>query len=98
MVYYTFDQVIKIIDETDPVIDAPDEVIINILDGADSKGDDYDDCVANEDVTATVTDLCGETDLSADGAAWWIEVYVSDADGDRISLLKTKTALDQAQQ
>ena len=90
--YYTFDQVIKVIDETDPVVDAPEEVIISIIDGASSKGDDFDDCVANEDVTASVSDMCGDIDVAADGAAWWIEVYVSNADGDRLALAKTKTA------
>ncbi len=90
--YYTYDQVIKVIDETDPVIDASDLVTLSITEGAQAKGDDYDDCHTNKDITATVTDMCGDTDLSADGAAWWIEVYESDADSKRGKLLKTKTA------
>ncbi len=90
--YYTFDQVIKVIDETDPTVEAPDKVIVSITAGADAKGDDFEDCKADEDVTANVSDMCGDTDLSADGAAWWIEVYESDADSKRGKLLKTKTA------
>ncbi|MFT4567196.1 MAG: hypothetical protein ACI9FN_002160, partial [Saprospiraceae bacterium] len=92
--YYTFDQVIKVIDETDPVIDAPETLKVSIIQGAQSKTDDYVDCNADEDITAAVTDMCGDMDLSADGAAWWIEVWASNADGDKVGNepLKTKTA------
>ncbi len=89
--YYTFDQVIKVIDEDAPVVDADDFVTISVTGGAQAKGDDYDDCYASEDIPASVTDMCGETDLATEGAAWWIEVYVSNEDGDKVALAKTAT-------
>lgn len=92
--YYTFDQVIKVIDETAPEVGVDATVTLSITEGAEYKGDDTDDCFTNRTIEASVTDMCGDTDLSAEGAAWWIEVWVSNEDGDRLGSApaNTKTA------
>ncbi len=85
--YYTFDQVIKVIDNYPPTIDAEDLVIISVSEGATAKGDPTDECFTDEDIPAAVTDLCGEIDIATDGASWWVEVYESDADGAKGDLI-----------
>ena len=89
--YYTYDQVIKVLDETAPTIDAPEEYTVSVTGGATSKGDDFDGCYSSEDISASVTDMCGDTDIASDDAAWWIEVYVSDENGSRVALAATAT-------
>jgi len=84
--YYTFDQVIKVIDDVDPEVSVEDSDVA-VTDGNAAKSDDpdYSDCVGSETITASVTDMCGETDLSAVGASWWVERTLYDADGDAVS-------------
>lgn len=81
--YYTFDQVIKIIDDLDPEVTVADSQV-DVTDGNAAKSDDpdYSGCVGSADITASVTDMCGETDLSAVGASWWVEITLYDVDGD----------------
>ena len=70
--YYTYDQVIKIIDKTAPEIDAPTHVV-SIVTGATSKNDDFDDCEGSETVTASASDICGENTLvSGESLVWSI--------------------------
>ncbi len=73
--YYTYDQVIKVVDTTDPEIVVVEDHEVEISDGAKYKGDDFDDCKGSDILTATVSDLCGETEIGADDASWWIELY-----------------------
>lgn len=73
--YYTFDQVIKIIDETDPTVDAPATHTVGITDGAKAKGGTFENCKGSETLTATATDVCGTSELDASTIVWWIEVY-----------------------
>ena len=84
--YYTFDQVIKIVDNDAPEIDVPATVTVYITDGAQTKDDDTDNCVGAEAVPASVSDVCGDDELSGDGITWWVRVWVSNAAGDRIAL------------
>jgi len=56
--YYTYDQVIKVFDDTAPEIDAPESIVVSISGGADSK-DGEQDCEGSTIVDATATDLCG---------------------------------------
>ena len=88
--YYTFDQVIKVIDTTDPTIDAPAEVRVDITDGNQVKdGADYSDCKAEDTVTATAADLCGESELDAGTISWYI--HTEDADGNVVAGPKAVT-------
>ena len=73
--YYTFDQVISIRDNTPPVISAPADTVIMIVDGNGVKegepGFDLSGCVGSGTLTASASDLC--LDSAADGdITWWI--------------------------
>jgi len=57
--YYTYDQVIKIVDDTAPTIEVANQVVIDIIDGARAKGDSYINCAAVTTVYATAQDTCG---------------------------------------
>ena len=72
--FYTFDQVINVVDNTPPVVDAPEEVIVEISDGADFKGDNFDDCISTVFVSAFAIDLCGDVVLSTSDAIWDITI------------------------
>ena len=76
--FYTFEQVIQIIDDTPPVVDAPREVEVEISDGATTKGDDFDDCVGSTTVSALAIDLCGSTIVSSADARWTITLLNED--------------------
>ncbi len=80
--YYTYDQVIKVVDNTAPVVDAPSEVVVEISDGATFKGDDFDDCVGTVVVSALAVDLCGDVLLSTSDAVW--DIIIKDEDGEVI--------------
>lgn len=80
--FYTFDQVINVIDNTPPVVDAPEEVVVEISDGASFKDDDFDDCVGTVVVSALAIDLCGDVLLSTSDAVW--DITVRDDDGEVI--------------
>ena len=86
--YYTFDQVIKILDFAEPVVSAPDTVTLSIFGGATSKGDDFDDCVTSDILDATAEDFCGNTSIDASTLDWFIQVFRLD-DGEEV-LLNTK--------
>ncbi len=73
--YYTFDQVIKVVDDTNPEIVVADKHEVDITNGAKFKGDKFDDCRGSDIITATVSDLCGEVEIGADDASWWIELF-----------------------
>jgi len=88
--YYTFDQVIKILDFDEPEVTAPDTIVLSIVGGATAKGDDFDECFASDIVPASAIDLCGGTEIDASDASWFIEVYRLEGDGP--VLLNTKDA------
>ena len=85
--YYNFEQIIKIIDDTAPEIDAPSFVSVEITTGASSKNDDYDDCVGNKNITAEAVELCGDIIVDPSTLTWIIEVFNEEG-----SVLSTKTA------
>ncbi len=72
--FYTFEQVIQIVDETPPVVDAPRELEVEISSGATAKGDDFDDCIGTTQVTGVALDLCGNTLLQFADAQWMINI------------------------
>ena len=73
--YYTFDQVIKILDFDDPIITTTDTLTLSIVGGAAFKGDDFDECFASEDISASVRDFCGTTEIDVSTAGWFIQVF-----------------------
>ncbi len=73
--YYSYDQVIKILDFDDPVVTAPDTITLSIFGGAGFKGDNFDDCFSSDITSATVTDMCGDTEIDASKAGWFIQVF-----------------------
>ncbi len=80
--YYTFDQVIKVIDETEPVIQVEGTIVVEIFDGAGSKEEGFDNCREIIEVTATASDFCNG-DLLADDRLTWT-VYVLDELGQTV--------------
>jgi len=92
--YYTFNQVIKILDRTPPEVIAPDTIEVSVADGAQSKEDNFDDCFAATTVSATVMDMCGDVRLTSENAQW--EVTISGTNGiiiDRRSLFGDSVSL-----
>ncbi len=73
--YYTYDQVIKIIDFDEPVISAPDTITLSIFGGATAKGEGFEDCFASDIIGASVRDFCGATAIDASDAGWEIRVF-----------------------
>jgi hypothetical protein len=68
--YYTYDQVIKIIDDVAPTVELED-LIVTISDGRTSKDDDLI-CSATGVLNATASDFCGDTVVSGDALRWQI--------------------------
>jgi len=71
--YYTYDQVIVVIDDTAPEIDGPATYVVNTTGGAQSK-DDPTDCTGSDDITANAVDLCGGQMTGSDLLQWQITV------------------------
>ena len=98
--FYTFEQVIQIVDDTPPVVDAPREAEVEISGGATAKGDDFDDCIGTTSVTAVAIDLCGNTVLQSLDAQWVINIIDEEdniqstinATGDTVSVSVTGVA------
>ena len=68
--YYTFDQVIKVVDDTDPTITPQfDDSPIATDGGNASKADDIA-CFGSADLTATASDACGGEDVGAELLTW----------------------------
>ncbi len=72
--FYTFNQIVKIIDETQPEILVDATVEINTIGGSVSKDDDTP-CVGTGYVTAEAKDYCGSDQTSSDDLAWTISFY-----------------------
>ena len=80
--YYTFDQVIKVTDSTNPVIQVADQVTVDLLNDTESKNDD-NPCANSSIVTATASDLCGGSQLTGAFIDW--EITVTDANGNVVT-------------
>lgn len=72
--YYTFDQVIKVIDDSDPSIEVVDSFVQSADGGASNKNDDTK-CVGEGTLTAVARDQCGGEDSGAEFLSWVIERY-----------------------
>ena len=71
--YYTFDQVIKVIDDTAPTIEGPATYVVNTSGGATTKDDDTP-CTGSDDITATASDFCGGEMTGSNLLQWIITV------------------------
>ncbi len=73
--FYTYEQVLKVTDNTPPLVDAPAEVTVDVTTGATTKDDDFDDCVNSTIVYASAVELCGDVVFDASRVRWEIEVF-----------------------
>ena len=72
--YYTFDQIIKVVDTTEPtIVDAPGLLEVNITGGRQSKAD-MATCEITEMITVSATDFCGAINSNPVGLRWNISV------------------------
>ncbi len=69
--YYTYDQVIKVVDDSDPTITVDAEYKQLISGGATSKDDDTT-CQGSGTVTASAQDQCGGIDSASEFLRWEI--------------------------
>jgi len=82
--YYTFDQVIKVVDDSKPTILVDATYSVSTSGGATSK-DDPTECTGSDTVTATAIDSCGGNDSGAALLSWVVRLKKGD------SLVNTKT-------
>ena len=71
--YYTFDQIIKVIDDSSPTITVVSTHEVSTTGGAISK-DDATSCRGDEDLTATVADFCNGVESPAELVRWNVTV------------------------
>jgi len=71
--YYTFDQVVKVVDDSAPEISVVDSYIVSTSGGATSK-DDATACRGAEELTATVVDFCNGIESQAQLVKWNVTV------------------------
>lgn len=72
--FYTFDQVITVIDETPPEIEVASVLSIEIEGGATSKDDNFDLCEASGTITAVASDMCESITVSDQDFIWTVRV------------------------
>jgi len=84
--YYTYDQVLVVIDDNNPEIDSPETFVVNTSGGAETK-DDVAQCVGSDDITATASDFCGGEITGTSRLQWQITVSVNDV------IIASKTAV-----
>jgi len=89
--FYTFDQVITIVDNESPIIDVDRRHNVFITGGATSKEDDFDDCMNSNVITAEVSNSCDTLVLGTQDISWTIQIYKSNLRRERIELLRTKS-------
>jgi len=88
--YYTFDQVIEIVDDTAPTVSTSD-VVVSTSGGASSKDDDTP-CTGTGTVTATASDSCGDENITGELLSWTISynngasTTVSNAEGTEVTI------------
>ena len=72
--YYTYNQIVKVQDNTAPTIVVEDAVVVNTTRGASSKDDDTP-CFGETAIVAVASDFCGAQELNGDQLEWRIEWY-----------------------
>ncbi len=73
--FYTFDQIIKVVDDSAPIIDAPSDYVVNTSGGATSK-EDLTECTGFGVVDASAQDFCGGALSGSSKLRWVITVSV----------------------
>ena len=71
--YYTYDQVVKVVDDSAPEIEVAAEYVVNTTGGAAFKGDDKG-CTGSEGIIAKATDLCGGEATSSEFLNWTVKL------------------------
>ena len=86
--FYTWDQNITVLDQTPPEIEVPLNVTFDILDGAMSKDDDFDECQTSGSIEAIASDMCGNSSVFDQDLIWTVRVLDSSGEqlGDMVSL------------
>jgi len=80
--YYTYDQIIKVFDETKPIIDiAEPTVYVDINNGAQSKDDDTP-CTGSTTISASASDFCDVFEVDGSSLTW--EINVTNGNGDPV--------------
>jgi len=80
--YYTFDQVIKIVDDTAPEIMVADTVVV-ATNGGNASKDENGICLGSEVIVANAVDFCGGIESAAQFLKW--EVEITDEAGDPVN-------------
>jgi len=71
--YYTFDQIIKVVDDSAPTIDSPSEYTVNTSGGATTK-DDETACTGSDAITVSAQDFCGGIASGSSKLSWVITI------------------------
>ncbi len=72
--YYSYNQIVKVQDNTAPSIVVEEELLVNTTGGAQSKDDDTP-CFGETAVVAVASDFCGAQELNGDMLDWRITWY-----------------------
>ena len=76
--YYTFDQIIKVVDDSAPEIDAPANYVVNTSGGAITK-EDLTECTGSDVITVSAQDFCGGN-LSGSSKLSWVIIVTRDGE------------------
>ena len=71
--YYTYDQLIKVVDDTRPAIEVVTDFVVSTTSGSETK-DDAPICIGEATVTARASDFCGGNMTGANLLQWEITV------------------------
>jgi len=82
--YYTFNQIVKVTDDTDPVITVDSSINISTTGGSTTK-DDNTPCVGRGVISAEATDFCGSNITNSESLKWRITFYEGDEGVDIIT-------------
>jgi len=74
--YYTFNQIIKVVDDVRPTISAEEEIVV-IID-ADNNKTEFETCEAKGMISASATDFCGDSEIGGKDLKWLVLFYMDD--------------------
>ena len=92
--YYTFDQVIKVIDDGLPTINAEEEYKVLIASSAGDKETNGANCSGSEFLSVIGSDLCGGAPTNADDLQWTITILADGAVIHRVSTRGSTISFD----
>lgn len=80
--YYTYDQIIKVFDETKPIINIEEPTVyVDIINGALSKDDDTP-CTGTATISASASDFCDVFEVDGSSLTW--EITVTNGSGEPV--------------